>query len=349
MAEAPGKADKSGAPKNDQQAQTKPAQGKAKSLEQLQEEYLDLQFGMFLCLGIATYHEKEWAKGTEPASSFNPTKLDCDQWAKAAKSAGMRYGMFTTKHVGGFALWDTAESDYDVASSPYGKDVVRQYVDAFRKQDMEIGLYFSIWDGHHNISKGNVTPEKVAHVKAQLRELLTNYGKVDMLWLDGYQHEKRGRTFFPTTREVPFNEIYALVKELQPNCLVMRHPGMAMYDTEYTDVQIWEGIFTHVPTRKCWERYQREHPEGVQEVCDTLQRGWYWKKAMPKQPLLSAANVVDKLEICQKHNSNYLLNAAVNREGLLDENVVERLQAIGEAVREAGILKQDGKAKHKAD
>lgn len=314
-----------------------------KSLDQLRKEFLDLRFGMFLCLGIATYNEVEWATGKEPASSFNPAKLDCNQWAEAGQSAGMRYGMLTTQHVGGFALWDTAVSDYDVASGPYGKDVVRQYVNAFRKRDMKIGLYFCIWNRHHQISRTAITPEKIEHVKAQLTELLTNYGPIDMLWLDAYQHDKRWRTAknpvpFPTTKEVPYEEIRALVKKLQPNCLVLRHPGLSIYDTEYTDVQVWEAIFHHPPTRKFWEQYQREHPNAVQEVCDTLQPGWFWKIGMDTKPLKSVDYVMDKLRICVNHNSNYLLNAAVNREGLIDDNVVERLREIGTAVRKTDLL-----------
>lgn len=306
--------------------------------EQQKKEFLELRFGMFICLGIATYNEIEWATGKDPASSFNPKKLDCNQWAKAAKSAGMQYGLLTTQHVGGFSLWDTSVSEYDVASSPYGKDIVRQYVDAFRKHGLKVGLYLSIWDAHHNIATGHVTRKKVEHIKTQLTELLTNYGEVETLWLDGYQHERRGRPAFPTTTDVPYGEIRELVKRLQPKCLILRHPGLSIYDTEFTDVQVWEGIFVHEPTRIFWKKYQREHPEGVQEVCDTMQRGWYWKVGMDKQPVKSVDYAIDKLKICLAHNSNYLLNAAINRDGLVDQNVVDRFAEIGEVVRKEELL-----------
>ncbi len=306
-----------------------------KSLDELKQEYIDLRFGQFMCLGIATYHEIEWATGEEPADSFNPKNLDAEKWAEASASAGMEYAMFTTQHVAGFSLWDTSVSDYDVASGPYGKDIVKQYVDAYRAKDMKIGLYYCIWNRHHGIEKDNVTPEKVEHVKTQLTELLSNYGKIDLLWLDGYQHEKRGRSHFPTTTEVPYDEIYALVKKLQPECLVMRHPGLGIYDAEYTDVQIWEGIFNHEPTRNIWEQFQKDHPERVQEICEVLQSGWFWKEGMDKKPLLLTPEaVIDRIKLCRAHNSNYLLNVAINRDGEFDENVVNCLKDIGKLLRE---------------
>jgi alpha-L-fucosidase len=244
----------------------------------------------------------------------------------------------TTQHVGGFSLWDTAVSNYGVASSPCNKDIVREYVDAFRKRDFEIGLYYSIWNGHHGITRGNVTPEHVEHIKTQLRELMSNYGPIRLIWLDGYQNEKRGRSQFPNTAEVPFGEIYGLIKEIQPNCLVMRHKGLGYYDPEYTDVQIWEYLFSHQETWDVWERFQKDHPGVVSEVCETLQPQWFWKEGMDTGDLLTADYVADKLEFARKHSANYILNVAVNRDGLFDENALKRLREIGGAVRAKGLL-----------
>jgi alpha-L-fucosidase len=159
-----------------------------------------------------------------------------------------------------------------------------------------------------------------------------------MLWLDAYQHEKRGHPNFPSATEVPFQEIYALVKGLQPNCLVLRHPGMAMYDTEYTDVQVWEGVFTHEATHAFWEQYMEEHPEGVQEVCEVLQPGWFWKKIMPERPVKSVDYIIGNLKTCNANNANYLPNSAVNRRGLLDDNLVSRLKEVGKAIEEQGVF-----------
>jgi alpha-L-fucosidase len=184
-----------------------------------------------------------------------------------------------------------------------------------------------------------VTPEKIEHVKTQLRELMTNYGPVRLIWLDGYQNEKRGRTLFPSTTEVPFDEIYGLIKDLQPNCLVMRHKGMGYYDPEYTEVQIWEYLFSHQKTWAVWERFQKENPGVVSEICETLQLDWFWKEGMDTGDLLAADYVAEKLEFANNNNANYILNVAVNRDGLFDENAVQRLQEIGETVKAKGLLK----------
>jgi alpha-L-fucosidase len=123
---------------------------KVKPLKQLQDEFLQLKFGMFLHFNIATFNSAEWAGGKESPSIFNPVGLDCGQWADAALLAGMKYGILTTKHVDGFSLWDSAVTKHDVASSPYKKDVVKQFADAFRKKGLKVGLYYSVWDRHHN-------------------------------------------------------------------------------------------------------------------------------------------------------------------------------------------------------
>jgi alpha-L-fucosidase len=305
-----------------------------KPLKQLQQDFKELGFGMFISFNMATYHEVEWAEGNEPAISFNPQKLDCNQWAMAAKSAGMKYAMLTTKHVDGFSLWDTKASDHDIASSPYKKDIVQQFVDAFRKQDIKIGLYFSIWDRHHDFATGKITPEKVNHIKTQITELLSNYGKIDFLWLDGYKNAKRKEADYPSTTEVPFEELYSLAKKLQPNILVMRHPGMKLYDTEFSDVQLWECIIDGSAEETVhWNRFQKEHPDRVQEICDTIQAKWFWKTGDDKNDLMPTKKVLDNIKFCVSHNCNYLLNAAPNRDGLMDQNVTDRLKEVGIAGR----------------
>lgn len=103
-----------------------------KSLPQLQQEFVDLRFGMFIHFNIPTFMDHDWADPQASPLLFNPTKLNCDQWAKAAKSANMAYGCLTTKHHSGFAIWDTKTTDYNVMSSPLKRDVVKEYTEAFR-------------------------------------------------------------------------------------------------------------------------------------------------------------------------------------------------------------------------
>src|ERR1700759_1222219 len=125
--------------------------GQQKPLHELQQQFVDLRFGMFIHFNIPTYMNQDWADPDAKPDIFNPTKLDCDQWAKAAKSANMTYGCLTTKHHSGFCIWDTKTTDYNVMHSPLHRDVVREYVDAFRAQGLKTLLYYSILDTHHKL------------------------------------------------------------------------------------------------------------------------------------------------------------------------------------------------------
>src|SRR5271157_4062266 len=130
-----------------------------KSLEELQRDFVDLRFGMFIHFGILTY-TGTWSQRNLDITKFNPEKLNPGQWADAAKSAGMTFGVLTTKHHDGFALWQTETSDFSVKSIPWrnGKgDVVREYVDAFRAKGLLPGLYYSIWDNTKGIGNKPIT------------------------------------------------------------------------------------------------------------------------------------------------------------------------------------------------
>lgn len=127
---------------------------RVKPLKDLQQEFLDLRFGMFIHFNIPTSSGHDWPDPNQSIQVFNPTKLDCNQWADAAVSAGMTYGCLTTKHHSGFCIWPTKTTNYNVMNSPFKKDVVKEYVDAFRKRGLKVFLYYSILDTHHDIRKG---------------------------------------------------------------------------------------------------------------------------------------------------------------------------------------------------
>src|SRR5690348_5016926 len=119
--------------------------GKAQTggdLHTLQQRFVDLRFGMFIHFNIPTFMNQDWADPDASPAIFDPRKLDCAQWARAAKSAHMSYGCLTTKHHSGFCIWDTKTTDYNVMHSPLHRDVVREYVDAFRAQGLKTCLYY---------------------------------------------------------------------------------------------------------------------------------------------------------------------------------------------------------------
>ena len=170
------------------------------------------RFGMFIHFGLyAMGGRGEWIRSQEYISDaeyqkffeeFNPDKLDVHAWAKSAKAAGMKYAVLTAKHHDGFCLFDTKYTDFNVMNTPYGKDIVRDYVEAMREEGIRVGLYYSLVDWHHpdytldqwhpmrntpdpaGFNRGRDMHRYAEYMRNQLTELMSNYGKIDILWLD---------------------------------------------------------------------------------------------------------------------------------------------------------------------
>ena len=242
---------------------------------ELRQHFIDLKFGMFIHFGIGTYMDNDWPDPDAPVKLFNPSKLDCGQWAHVAKSAKMRYGCLTTKHHNGFCLWDTKTTDYNSLNAPIGRDVVKEYVDAFRKEGLKVMLYYSILDIHHQIRPGLITRDDVRMIKRQLTELLSNYGEITAVIIDGWDAPWSRISY----EDVPFNEIYSLIKRLQPNCLVMdlnaaKYPAEGLF---YTDIKSYEqGAGQHI---------EKDSNRLPALSCLPLQANWFWKTSFPKTPV----------------------------------------------------------------
>ena len=116
--------------------------------DKTQRELLKRGYGMFIHYGMNTFLDKDWSEGVEPASTYHPTQLDCDQWVRIAREAGFRYVVLVTKHHDGFCLWDSKYTDYDVASSPVPTDIIAAVAKACKKYGLQLGLYYSLWDRH---------------------------------------------------------------------------------------------------------------------------------------------------------------------------------------------------------
>lgn len=278
------------------------------------QDFIDLRFGMFLCFNIMSFGA-EWGESKYDISSFDPKNLDCEQWAKSAKSANMEFGLLTTKHHEGFCLWDSQVTAYDIASTPYKKDIVKQYVDAFRKADLKVGLYYSIWDSTHDIDKGKIDDKAMAFIKTQITELLSNYGTIDYFVIDGW-FWRMGH------HEVPYSEIRELIRELQPNCLVTDHTHLqAPY---HTDIPYFEGPFGAFPSEG------NIMPSALGH-CSFNGNGWFWNEETPKglKKGESSELLVEKLSTLESRYCNFMLNCMPNRDGLLDANIVELLNEIG--------------------
>lgn len=300
-----------------------------KSLPDLQQEFINLRFGMFIHFNIPTFMSDDWADPDASPSIFNPQKLDCNQWAKTAKEANMTYGCLTTKHHSGFCIWDTKTTDYNVMNSPLKRDVVKEYVDAFRKEGLGVMLYYSILDTHHKLRPGFISPKHIDMIKVQLTELLTNYGEIKALIIDGWDA--------PWSRisydEIPFEDIYYLIKSLQPNCLVMdlnaaKYPTQALF---YTDIKSYEqGAGQHI---------SKDSNSLPALSCLPINSAWFWKEDFPKTPVKDPVKLVnDNIIPFNKVYCNFILNAAPNRDGLIDDNAVAAFRRIGKLWKNEGAL-----------
>ena len=291
-----------------------------KPLAQLQQEFLDMRFGMFIHFNIPTFSTQDWADPQMSPEVFNPELLDCNQWAEVAASANMQYACLTTKHHSGICIWDTETTDYSVMNSPLKRDVVKEYADAFRKKGLKIGLYYSILDTHHNIRAGWIKKESVEFIKRQLTELLTNYGDISILIIDGWDAWWSRISY----EDVPFEEIYNYIKSLQPNCLIAEHNAGKYPDSElfYTDIKHYE--------QNAGQLISKETNNLPAASGYPINANWFWKESFPTDSVKSAESLVyNNLIPLNEAHCNFILNVAPNRDGLIDDNVVAEFKKIG--------------------
>lgn len=316
----------SGTMLNNATAQQKAA---TKPLPELQQDFVDLGLGMFIHYGMPTFMDQDWSDPDAPLSLFKSPKLDVNQWAKAAKSANMTYGCLTTKHHSGFPIWNTKTTSYNIMNTSLKRDVVKEYADAFRKNGLKVMLYYSILDTHHGIRPNQITSERIKMIKDQIIELLTNYGEITALVIDGWDA--------PWSRisydDVPFEDIYYLIKSLQPNCLVMdlnaaKYPTDALF---YTDIKSYE--------QGAGQFISKENNRLPALACLPLQENWFWKTSFPTTPVKDVQELVNKFIVpYNEAYCNFILNVAPNKDGLIDENALTALKDIGQLYKKAPKL-----------
>ena len=290
----------------------------AQTTEDLQREFTELRFGMFIHFGIMTFTGAPWATPNQDVSKFNPINLDCNQWADTALSAKMKFAILTTKHHDGFCLWDSKYTDNDVASSPWkdGKgDVLREFVDAFRTHGLIPCFYYSIWDNTEGVGNKQITASDMDFIKGQLTELLTNYGEIRLLFIDGWSW-KMGH------KQVPYDEIRTLVKKLQPKCLLVDNTHLqCLYDNDMIHFEAG-GVCP-----------ADNNLPALQSALINKSGGddWFWGTGVPTAQLLSVNEIVkDNLNYLEPKWCTFILNCPPNREGLLDSNIVKRLFEVGQ-------------------
>ena len=296
-----------------------PDGGTSKDWQQLQSNFIDWRFGMFLHFGILTY-TGSWAQGNLPIDQFNPTKLDCNQWADAAVSAKMKFGVLTTHHHDGFALWPSKASTFNVGNISWrsGKgDVVKEYTDAFRAKGLGPGLYYSVWDAtQNNAPSDSLSAAQMQYIETQLTELLSNYGKIPLLVLDGYAW-KMGH------RKAPFAELHDLIKSLQPDILIVDHDCVqGPWDADLAMYEEPKGVFAPTGNTVAAGQDNKINNSGGND--------WFW--APDIGGLMTVSDIVDgHLKKLEPSYTNFMLNCPPNRDGLLDTTIVSLLGQVGNA------------------
>jgi alpha-L-fucosidase len=305
-------------------------------LEKKQKEFLSWKFGMFLHFNMSTFAGYEWANGYEDSLLFNPSKLNCGQWADAAKDAGMKYAVLTVKHTGGWCLWDSKYTSHDITRFTKFKngkgDIVKEFLDAFRARGLKVGLYYCL-PGNFSNRFGNklecgqtdlhgLFPEAVGdyewYIEKQVEELLTSYGKIDLLWFDQYMNHYTGKYW---------QQLKARAHKIQPDCIVIANNSV---EFEETDIIGYE--YPYLKSARPGHELPAVGNRNASEVCDCLdERGWFWHSGGEK--VQKAEDIADLVKLCNSRNANYLLDVPPNTEGLLPELYVKQLKAIGEKIR----------------
>ncbi|MCC6580108.1 MAG: alpha-L-fucosidase [Phycisphaeraceae bacterium] len=285
----------------------------------------DARFGMFVHWGLySQLGRHEWvmnreriaASEYEPlASTWKPKPRAARQWVKLARDAGMKYMVLTTKHHEGFLLWDSKQSDYNAVKTGPGRDLVREYVEACREFGLKVGFYHSLMDWHHpdghRCAKDEAARVRFTqYTQACLRELMTNYGKIDILWYD---------VSWPLTSPQAWDSINmnAMVRKLQPHILIN---DRAQIPEDFSTPE--EHITAAAPGR-AWE------------ACMTFNGAWGYVPT-PSEDWHSARKVLDMLRVCTAGGGNLLINVGPKPDGTLPDEAVDRLTKVGKWMKTYG-------------
>lgn len=302
------------------------------------KRWQDMRFGMFIHWGpvCLTHQEIGWSRGKQTPietydqlyKAFNPVKFDAGEWARIAKSAGMKYVVLTTKHHDGFALWDSKVSDYDILQTPFARDVVKELAAACRKEGIAFGTYYSVCDWYHpdyplgspggKTQKPNPDMDRyTGFMKAQLAELLKNYGPLNVIWFDG-EWEK------PWTEERGI-DLYRYLRGIQPDVLINNRVGKARKGMAGISVAgQFAGDFD-TPEQRIGA-FQMDRPW---ESCMTISAHDQWAWGGPEDGVKPLSACLLMLIRAAGGDGNVLLNVGPTPEGVIEPGQVARLEEIG--------------------
>ncbi len=298
-----------------------------------QLRWQEMEMYAFIHYSLNTYTDQEWGFGNEDPKLFNPSRLDCRQWARVCKQTGMRGIIFTAKHHCGFCMWPSAFTDYSVKNSPWknGKgDVVRELADACREEGLKFAVYLSPWDRNHpDYGK----PAYVTYFRNQLRELLTNYGDIFEVWFDGANggdgwyggaNETRridGKTYYG------WAETFRMIRELQPKAVIWNDGGdrgdLRWVGTEAGNVG--ETNWSMMPGKgdTPWNMLHYGVEDGdvwcPGETNTSIRPGWFYHET-ENEHVKSLSKLMDTYYKSVGRNSTLLLNFPIAPNGRIHPN-----------------------------
>ena len=323
--------------------------------------FQEARFGMFIHWGLYAIPARgEWVRSVEQMpeeeylpffEEFDPVDYDPRKWARAARKAGMKYAVLTAKHHDGFCLFDSALTDFKATNTKAGRDLVREYLDAFRAEGLKVGLYYSIIDWHHpdyphygdrNHPMRNSEAEKavekerdfdryLAYMHGQVKELCTNYGKLDVMWFDFSYGEMTGEKWRAT-------ELVNMIRSYQPDVIIdnrLEVSGTGFGSLATDDPSPYSGDFVS-PEQIIPPQGLKTESGGelVWEACITMNDNWgYCAKDKHFKP---ASTIIKKLVECVSKNGNMLLNVGPDAKGNIPEESLRILSEIGAWMRKNG-------------
>ena len=323
------------------------------SREKRIEWFEKARFGMFIHWGLYAIPARgEWVRSFEKISNeeyekyfheFDPVDYDPQSWARLAREAGMKYAVITTKHHDGFCLFDSKLTDYKAPNTPAGRDLIAEFVEAFRAEGLKIGFYHSLIDWHHPDypaygdanhplrdneefkDKEHNFDHYLDYMHGQVEELLTNYGKIDIMWFDFSYDDMSGETWRAS-------ELVKRAHELQPDIIIDNRLGG---DIKKEDPEIYAGDFASPEKIIPPEGVVDEKGEHVPwEACITLNNNWGYCAA--DNDYKSPRQVVRALVECVSKNGNMLLNVGPDARGRIPEQSRSILKEVGRWMAENG-------------
>ena len=292
-----------------------------------------LEYYAFVHFGMNTFTDHEWGEGRAPATEFNPTDFNAEQWAKVVKEAGMKGIIITAKHHDGFCLWNSKTTEYSVKNSKWrdGKgDVLKDLSEACKKYGLKFGVYISPWDRNHPLYG---TPKYNAIYKEQWRELLTNYGEVFEAWLDGANDGKKRMVY-------DFNGFWKTIRGIQPNAIMFSDAGPDIRwvgnergiagETNWSNRDN-EGTFPGFADEKALNIGEENGTSWIPAECDvSIRPGWFYHKEEDAK-VKTVSQLMEIYYGSVGRNCNLLLNIGIDKRGLVNENDVNRLMEFRQA------------------